>query len=242
VTEGVPKYVAVRDNLRKRIDLMKPQEQLPPELELCKQYNVSRITLRHAVDSLILEGLLVRIQGKGTFRAKNIVHSSNREVISDKIQGFYQNYSENNTNVRIKVIQNSIVKDESAANKLGLDESEDLICIKKLKYVDNVLSSYVVVYLSASRFPKVLSIDFSKQSIVNFLESDYAVKLYENDLLIRVEQLCDDMSEFLHVEPKTPALTVESIVKDSFGSIIAYGVGIHTPNYGDIQFKMHVSS
>ena len=97
MTEGVPKYIAVRDNLRKRIDLMQPQEQLPTELELCKQYNVSRITLRHAVDSLILEGLLVRIQGKGTFRAENIVHSSNREVISDQIQGFYQNYSENNT-------------------------------------------------------------------------------------------------------------------------------------------------
>ncbi|KOS08722.1 hypothetical protein AM507_04800 [Gardnerella vaginalis] len=30
VTEGVPKYIAVRDNLRKRIDLMEPDEQLPP--------------------------------------------------------------------------------------------------------------------------------------------------------------------------------------------------------------------
>ncbi len=242
MTEGVPKYIAVRDNLRKRIDLMQSQEQLPTEFELCKQYNVSRITLRHAVDSLILEGLLVRIQGKGTFRAEKIVHSSNREVISDQIQGFYQNYFDNNVNVRIKVIQNRIVKDESAAHKLGLDEAEDLICVKRLKYVDNVLSNYTAVYLSASRFPKILNSDFSKQSLGDFLERVYAIKLYENDLLIRVEQLCDDISGFLHVEPKTPALTVESVVKDSFGSIIAFGVGIYTPNYGDIQFKMHISS
>lgn len=45
MVEGVPKYIAVRDNLRARIDSMEANEQLPPEIELCKQYNVSRITL-----------------------------------------------------------------------------------------------------------------------------------------------------------------------------------------------------
>lgn len=67
MVDGVPKYIAVRDNLRARIDSMEANEQLPPEIELCKQYNVSRITLRHAVDNLITEGLLVREQGRGHF-------------------------------------------------------------------------------------------------------------------------------------------------------------------------------
>lgn len=75
MVEGVPKYIAVRDNLRARIDSMEANEQLPPEIELCKQYNVSRITLRHAVDNLITEGLLVREQGRGTFRASSIIPS-----------------------------------------------------------------------------------------------------------------------------------------------------------------------
>lgn len=241
VTEGVPKYIAVRDNLRKRIDLMEPDEQLPPEVELCKQYNVSRITLRHAVDNLILEGLLVRIQGKGTFRARDVIHSVNREVISDQVQGFYQNYSESKKHIRIKVIQNDVVKDESAAHKLGLNESIDLICVKRLKYVDDVLSNYSVVYLEASRFPKVLTHDFTKKSLAEFLESDYAVKLCENDLSVHIEQLCGTIARVLQVEDKTPALAVESIVKDSFGSIIAFGAAVYTPKYGDIQFKMHIS-
>ena len=77
MADGVPKYIAVRDNLRNRIDGMEANEQLPPEIELCKQYNVSRITLRHAVDTLIAEGLLVREQGRGTFRASEIIDSRN---------------------------------------------------------------------------------------------------------------------------------------------------------------------
>lgn len=90
----MPKYIAVRDNLRARIDSMEANEQLPPEIELCKQYNVSRITLRHAVDNLITEGLLVREQGRGTFRASSIIPSYSQEVISDRAQGFYeQTYS-----------------------------------------------------------------------------------------------------------------------------------------------------
>lgn len=84
MVEGVPKYIAVRDNLRARIDSMEANEQLPPEIELCKQYNVSRITLRHAVDNLITEGLLVREQGRGTFRASSIIPSYSQEVISDR--------------------------------------------------------------------------------------------------------------------------------------------------------------
>jgi DNA-binding FadR family transcriptional regulator len=41
--------------------------QIPPEMELIKQFDVSRNTLREAVRSLVYAGLLVTKQGKGTF-------------------------------------------------------------------------------------------------------------------------------------------------------------------------------
>ena len=103
------------------------------------------------------------------------------------------------------------------------------------------MSNYSVVYLEASRFPKVLTHDFTKKSLAEFLESDYAVKLCENDLSVHVEQLCGTIAKVLQVEDKTPSLAVESIVKDSFGSIIAFGAAVYTPKYCDIQFKMHIT-
>ncbi len=40
---------------------------IPPEVELAKQYQVSRTTIRHALNVLVEEGLLERTAGKGTF-------------------------------------------------------------------------------------------------------------------------------------------------------------------------------
>ncbi len=49
---------------------LKPHDQIPSERELCEKYNLSRTTVRLGINSAINEGLLYRIQGKGTFVAE----------------------------------------------------------------------------------------------------------------------------------------------------------------------------
>lgn len=242
MVEGVPKYIAVRDNLRARIDSMEANEQLPPEIELCKQYNVSRITLRHAVDTLIAEGLLVREQGRGTFRAPEIINSRNKVFISDRAQGFYEQRYSRDSVITIKVLENDVVHDEDAAVRLGLKPTDELICLKRLRYVDGVLSRYSVLYLSASRFPKVLTHDFSEESLADFLLHAYAVQLVENEVSIYVENLCDSLATVMNVPVGTAVIAAQSTVKDNFGSKIAFGAAVYTPNSGEITFHLHANS
>ena len=68
-----PKYVVVANHLRQQI-LEKEyniNEQLPQETAIAKALNVSRITVRKALDILVNEGLIYRIQGSGTFLKDN---------------------------------------------------------------------------------------------------------------------------------------------------------------------------
>jgi GntR family transcriptional regulator len=66
----VLKYVRVRDYLRSLVTHgLAVGEAIPSERLLCERFGVSRMTVRQAVDALVVEGLLEREQGRGTFVA-----------------------------------------------------------------------------------------------------------------------------------------------------------------------------
>lgn len=54
---------------------LRPGEKLPPERELAKQFDVSRPSLREAIQRLEAKGLLLRRQGGGTFVQSNLWQS-----------------------------------------------------------------------------------------------------------------------------------------------------------------------
>ncbi len=66
---GIPLYAQLREALRTEIKErgLRPGDRLPTEAELEERYGVSRSTIRQAVGDLEIEGLLRRIQGRGTF-------------------------------------------------------------------------------------------------------------------------------------------------------------------------------
>lgn len=68
-TMAAPRYHQVYVTLRSwvRDGTYKPGDQIPTEPKLCEMFDVSRITVRKAIDHLAREGWLVRQQGKGTF-------------------------------------------------------------------------------------------------------------------------------------------------------------------------------
>jgi len=67
--ESTPLYKQLLDVVRRQIEEGKitPNQPIPSERSLCKDYRISRITVRQSISELINEGLLYKKQGKGTF-------------------------------------------------------------------------------------------------------------------------------------------------------------------------------
>ncbi|OZI76423.1 GntR family transcriptional regulator [Bordetella genomosp. 2] len=65
----VPAYRTLTEQLRQQIygGSFAPGTRLPTEVELCRQYEVSRHTIRLALKQLVAEGLIDQIQGSGTY-------------------------------------------------------------------------------------------------------------------------------------------------------------------------------
>lgn len=259
MAEGVPKYVAVRDNLRQRARAMRPGEKLPAEPELCERYGVSRITLRHAIGDLIQEGLLVREQGRGTFRTETAVDGSGsdgvagvrggvgvtgaqRKSLGSTIMGFFRQQATLGNVVSTKVIDNSIVRNAKAAERLGLDADADLVRLERLRLIGDSPRQHVVTFLAAARFPKVHDDGFTADSLYEYLEHTYAVNLVENDVTVRVRVLDGRMAWYFGVPDGTPVLEMESTVKDEFGAIIACNTALESPDASEVSFVVRTGS
>lgn len=76
---SVPLYEAVRQHLTHALAAgeWKPGDLIPSEFDLAKRFGVSKGTIRRALDDLVVEKILVRRQGRGTFVA---THSSDRAM------------------------------------------------------------------------------------------------------------------------------------------------------------------
>jgi len=73
-TSSSPLYVQLQNRVRNAIQegILQAGQFLPPEREIGLRMDVSRVTVRKAIDTLVQEGLLVQRQGAGTFVAKRL--------------------------------------------------------------------------------------------------------------------------------------------------------------------------
>lgn len=65
----LPKYYLLKEEIIKKIENEEfvAEEMIPSERDLMDNYNFSRTTVRKAIDVLVNEGYLYKVQGKGTY-------------------------------------------------------------------------------------------------------------------------------------------------------------------------------
>src|SRR3954451_6208087 len=125
--EAGPKYLAVREALRRRVSALPEHTLLPPEPVLCEEYGVSRITLRRGVDGLVADGHLVREQGRGTYVPRPAIRHEYRESFVHRIAGFSSVMTEQGAQVGTTVLTQRIVPAPSpVAAELGLEPATDI--------------------------------------------------------------------------------------------------------------------
>lgn len=81
----LPLYKQIQQDIKRLIAHGKLREgdRVPSEKELSERYRVSQITSKNALIGLMEEGMLVRIQGKGTFVASRPGQSSSTEKLGE---------------------------------------------------------------------------------------------------------------------------------------------------------------
>lgn len=70
MTSSALKHVTIREYVRELVADSRPGAAAPSERDLVDRFGVARMTVRHALDALVAEGVLERFPGRGTFVAR----------------------------------------------------------------------------------------------------------------------------------------------------------------------------
>ncbi len=168
----VPKYYRIEQDLIEAIKSgeLKPGDKVDSESILKKKYNVSATTVRKAFTDLINDGYLVGIQGAGTFVAKKqMIRGLTSISFSDEL--LQQGYE-----IDTEVISIEEGLNFNISEKLGIQENEPIVCIKRVRYANGEPLAFHISYIDSQK----LSLEEAQQVIM--LKSFYKT-LEEKDIV-----------------------------------------------------------
>ena len=191
-------------------------EQIPPEDELCRIYDVSKVTVREAVQELVREGYLARHQGKGTFVTYSVPHLGivMRTRLSEDIFG-------EEVKARKEVLERGFRKVTDDIKKILMAEDADIYYILSRKVVDGELFSEEV-FVPSFILPGVETEEVSERSFLEVIEEKGTKKISRVMQTVEVADLKRDLAVHLDMKENSCALVVGRIFFSSDGSPIAY--------------------
>jgi len=214
-TSSVPLYIQIRDLLHDQIRSgeLAPGAQVPSELELVAQYNVSRMTARKALDELVKAGLLFRQRGKGTFVTQDLVTYSLSTMLS-----FSGTLRALGYQVETRVLhQDVILASAGVAEKLDLAPESEAILVRRLRYVDGKPAAIHTSFLDYRVYAPLLKIDLSQESLLESIERLCGTHVaYTKDSVQATLVSGEDMG-LLEIPRGSPVLDVEGVAFTEFG-------------------------
>lgn len=176
----VPKYYQLREIL---LDLIEHEltidAPVPSERELAARYGLSRMTARQAVEHLVSEGRLYRVQGKGTFvSAPKIDMPLRLTSFTDDMRARGMEPGSCDLGRRTTPATAAV------ARELGLEVGMPVHVIERLRTADAVPMALERAHLPAHLAPDLLSHSMLDRSLYELLATVYGVALDRGDQII----------------------------------------------------------
>ena len=217
----MPLYLQIREALKKKIEEKEylTGEVIPSERKLAEMYGVNRMTVKYAIDSLVAEGYLYKVQGKGTFVQKE---NSQKIIWSNDSQGLGAMLREKGTSRKDKVVVKGLIKAFNfLGSKLSLAKYEDVYVLQRIRYVNEEPFAVEYCYVPFKFFKDIDDHNFENTSVYEYMKSKNHFPVDFDQKLIIIES-DGRISKLLGVPDGTPTYYFEFISRDQYGNVVEY--------------------
>jgi DNA-binding GntR family transcriptional regulator len=192
---------------------------LAAEPDLAVSFRVSRGTLRRALRTLIEEGLLVQIRGRGTFVVSSGIEQSFAQELLSLSEGLVREGIEFESEV---ISQGLELPPDATAGLLGLAPGETAMQLRRVTSIEGSPVAYLSNWVRTDLCPGIEDRDFSQASLFGVLEDEYGLRIATGRRTFEAQAAFGPAAEFLQIPVGAPVLYLEQVTYLEDGRQIEY--------------------
>lgn len=210
-------YQQLADSLRDKIYEGKYAfgDKLPSERSLAEKFGISHLTVRKALAILEEEGMLLRVQGKGTF-----VRAQKYSIDMQHLDGFSSMFGQQGITITNKVLYSGVREAGFKYSRIfGIPREEPVFELIRLRQngEDPVALEYNI--LPTKRVPHVEEYDYSLYSLWDVYRQT-GIQLVEENQKLEIVKVFNPQADLLNVEEGADMLMLSSTALDASGKVI----------------------
>jgi GntR family transcriptional regulator len=234
----IPKYIQIYDSLHSLIRRRRIRvgDMLPPETELADRFGVNRMTVRKALNKMVVEGMIVRERGKGTF----LLSDSPTELVYnlEVSTGFYADMQRYGAAPAMELLRSEVIQaDEKTARLLDLESDSRVIALQYLFFANQEPLMFEESFLPYREYKELLDCDL-KQLRYPLMKEKYNVVPIQADQSFSAVLATDRQQALFQSRSPLPCLLLECTMFDAAGIPIDHGKYLYR---GD-RYKFNVQS
>lgn len=207
----------VRQHLVDLVDNgLAPHDKLPTERELADEFDISRLTVRRALDELENDGIIYRIQGAGTFVSEQSVAKSIR------LTSFTEDMRARGLAPDSRLLTAEIIPAGATISyALNLSPTMPVVHLERVRLASAVPMCLENSYLPEALVPGLVDI-IGRTSLYEALENHYCLHIDWADQVIKATVIEPAAAVLLDVPAFSPAFLVVRTIHDNRGRPIEH--------------------
>ncbi len=234
----MPIYLQLREIVRSKIEEGEylPGTAIPSENKLAETFGINRLTVRNAVDALVNEGLLQRVQGKGVF-----VVGNKYEKALEEDGGFISTFSVGSGHKRISIKEQTKMLRPAGnkyANHFNISLDDLIFYIRHFVTLDNESVSLEEFFVPKEILPELEIVDssiFTMKDIFAF----YGIELCSMSQTMEIIGGASKMSKLLDTPEGIALIKLTCNYRDNNGRLIAYSRSFIRSDKSSFSIKLH---
>ncbi len=205
--QNSPLYAKIEKTLAAEIaaHVLPCGSRLPAEDSLIARFQVSRTTVRKAIENLVARGLVEIRRGKGTFVTEPKI---TQEL--NQLSGFVEDMVALGRHPTARLLdKRPVPATKEVAQHLDVMLGAQVYCIKRVRLVDGVAMSFDETYLPVDIGEKIASNDLEAEPIFELLEDKYDLPLVEAQYQLEAVTADEQVALALEIEVGSPIFLIE---------------------------------